>query len=372
MQLTLERVSKVVASEVHLHPLDLTLQPGAVNVVLGATLAGKTTLLRLMAGLDRPSGGRVLVDGKDVTGVSVRRRDLAMVYQQFINYPSLTVFENIASPLRIARRPEPEIRARVGRIAEMLHLGPLLNRRPGELSGGQQQRTAIARALAKDAELLLLDEPLGNLDYKLREELRLELGALFESGRRRTTVVYATTLPQEALQLGGHTSVLWEGRLLQHGPTLQVFAAPSSMEVARAFSDPPINFLPAAWDAGSGAVKIGETGGDPLTLSLPAPAQARLPEAERGGFYLGVRAHRLRLQRQRPEDVALRARVDLAEIDGSETFVHVRRGPLTLVLQVPGVSPVELGSDCTVYLDPGQLFGFGRDGALLFAPPGEV
>jgi glycerol transport system ATP-binding protein len=375
MQLTLERVSKVVASETHLHPLDLTLQPGAVNVVLGATLAGKTTLLRLMAGLDRPSGGRVLVDGKDVTGVSVRRRDLAMVYQQFINYPSLTVFENIASPLRIARRPEREIRERVGRIAETLRLAPLLGRRPAELSGGQQQRTAIARALAKDAGLLLLDEPLGNLDYKLREELRLELGALFESGRRGTTVVYATTLPQEALQLGGHTSVLFQGRLLQQGPTLQVFAAPSSMEVARAFSDPPINFLPAAWDAGSGAVAIGgvgDAGGESLALSLPAQAQARLPEAERGGFYLGVRAHHLRLQRQRPADVALRARVDLAEIDGSETFVHVRRGPLTLVLQVPGVSPLELGSDCTVYLDPAQLFGFARDGALLFAPAGEV
>jgi glycerol transport system ATP-binding protein len=374
MQLTLERVSKVVASEPHLHPLDLALQPGAVNVVLGATLAGKTTLLRLMAGLDRPSGGRVLVDGQDVTGVSVRRRDLAMVYQQFINYPSLTVFENIASPLRIARRPEPEIRARVGRIAETLRLGPLLGRRPHQLSGGQQQRTAIARALAKDAGLLLLDEPLGNLDYKLREELRLELGGLFDAGR--TTVVYATTLPQEALQLGGHTSVLFQGRVLQHGPTAQVFAAPSSMEVARAFSDPPINFLPAAWDAGSGAVEIGgagDPGGEPATLSLPPEAQARLPEAARaGGFYLGVRAHRLRLQRQRPADVALRARVELAEIDGSETFVHVRRGPLALVLQVPGVSPLELGSDCTVYLDPAQVFGFARGGALLFAPAGEV
>jgi glycerol transport system ATP-binding protein len=374
MQLTLERVSKIVASQTHLHPLDLTLQPGAVNVVLGATLAGKTTLLRLMAGLDRPSGGRVLVDGKDVTGVSVRHRDLAMVYQQFINYPSLTVFENIASPLRIARRPEREIRERVGSVAEILRLTPLLGRRPHELSGGQQQRTAIARALAKDAGLLLLDEPLGNLDYKLREELRLELATLFDSGR--TTVVYATTLPQEALQLGGHTSVLWEGRLLQQGPTLQLFAAPSSMEVARAFSDPPINFLPAAWDAGTGAVKVGEHGGESpgesLTLSLPAGAQAKLPEVERGGFYLGVRAHRLRLQRQGPADVALRARVDLAEIDGSETFVHVRRGPLTLVLQVPGVSPLELGSECTVYLDPAQVFGFARDGALLFAPAGEV
>jgi glycerol transport system ATP-binding protein len=370
MHLTLERVSKVVASRTDLHPLDLTLQPGAVNVVLGATLAGKTTLLRLMAGLDRPTSGRLLVDGQDVTGVSVRRRDLAMVYQQFINYPSLTVFENIASPLRIAGRPDSEIRARVGRIAETLRLTPLLGRRPAQLSGGQQQRTAIARALAKQAGLLLLDEPLGNLDYKLREELRLELGALFDQGR--TTVVYATTLPQEALQLGGYTSVLFQGRLLQQGPTLEVFSAPSSMDVARAFSDPPINFLPAAWHATTGTISIGDASGEPLTLTLPPRTLASLPEAARAGFFLGVRAHHLRLERQRAGDVALGARVDLAEMDGSETIVHVSRGPLSLVLQVPGVSPLELSSACTVHVDPGDLFAFARDGALLFAPPGEV
>ena len=169
-------------------------------MLLGATSAGKTTLMRLMAGLEHPASGRVLVDGKDVTGVPVQRRNLAMVYQQFINYPSLTVFENIASPLRLARRSDAAIRERVQMIAETLRLTPFLQRRPAELSGGQQQRTALARALAKDAELVLLDEPLVNLDYKLREDLRNELRNLFT--RRRATVVYATTEPQEALQLG--------------------------------------------------------------------------------------------------------------------------------------------------------------------------
>ena len=193
------------------------MQPGAVNVLLGATLAGKTTLLRLMAGLDRPGGGRILEDGRDVTGVSVRKRDVAMVYQQFINYPSLTVFENIASPLRnpAAGGGDPQ---RVAAMAEHpAPRRPFLARLPAQLSGGQQQRTALARALIKGAGLLLLDEPLSNLDYKLREELRGELAALFAGGR--TTVVYATAEPQEALQLGGHTAVLHEGRLLQQGPT---------------------------------------------------------------------------------------------------------------------------------------------------------
>ena len=173
-------------------------------MLLGTTGAGKTTLLRLMAGLETPAEGRLLDGGRDLTGVPVRRRSVAMVYQQFINYPSLTVFENIASPLRVARKSEEDIRARVGEIAEVLRLTPLLSRLPSELSGGQQQRTALARALARDAELLLLDEPLANLDYKLREELRDELTQLF--ARQRTTVVYATTEPLEALQLGGYTT----------------------------------------------------------------------------------------------------------------------------------------------------------------------
>jgi glycerol transport system ATP-binding protein len=144
------------------------------------------------------------------------------------------------------------------------------------------------------------------------------------------------------------------------------------MDVARAFSDPPINFLPAAWHATTGTISIGDASGEPLTLTLPPRTLASLPEAARAGFFLGVRAHHLRLERQRAGDVALGAQVALAEMDGSETIVHVSRGPLSLVLQVPGVSPLELGSACTVYLDPGDLFVFARDGALLFAPPVEA
>ena len=198
MELKLERIAKRVGAQPWLHPMDLAPVPGDLTVLLGATLAGKTTLLRLMAGLDAPSEGRILVDGRDVTGVSVRERNVAMVYQQFINYPSLTVYDNIASPLRLARAAD--IDARVKGLAARLGIDAFLTRLPAELSGGQQQRVALARALAKQAPLMLLDEPLVNLDYKLREELRDELPRLFAG--RRCIVVYATTEPTEALLFG--------------------------------------------------------------------------------------------------------------------------------------------------------------------------
>src|SRR5580658_11142808 len=174
MTVTLERVTRAVDGIATIRDVSLTLERGTLSVLLGPTLSGKTSIMRLLAGLDKPASGRVLVDGKDVTGLDVRQRSVAMVYQQFINYPSLTVYENIASPLRVQGKPREEIESRVREAATLLKLEPYLNRTPLQLSGGQQQRTAIARALVKGADLVLLDEPLANLDYKLREELRTE------------------------------------------------------------------------------------------------------------------------------------------------------------------------------------------------------
>lgn len=359
MLLALENVSKKVGAEQHIYPLSLSLTPGAINVLLGTTQAGKTSLMRLMAGLDRPSTGRVLADGRDVTGVPVRQRDLAMVYQQFINYPSFTVYDNIASPLRIKRVPAAEIDRRVRDMAERLHITPYLQRSPAELSGGQQQRTALARALIKDAGLLLLDEPLVNLDYKLREELRSELTGLFSEGK--TTVVYATTEPLEALQLGGHVAVLHEGRLLQQGRTLDVFNAPCSVQAARTFSDPPINLMPATLlDGGTARLDAG--------LAIPlSPAQLQ-HAARHKNITLGLRAHSLRLVSRREREFPIEAKVDLAEISGSETYLHMHRGDISLVAQLPGVHNVELGASCSMYCRPEELFLFAPDGALLFAP----
>jgi glycerol transport system ATP-binding protein len=342
--LRLSGISYRAGSELWLRDIDLSLAAGGINVLLGATLAGKTTLLRIMAGLDRPTTGRLFAGDRDLTGVPVRQRNVAMVYQQFINYPSLTVYENIASPLRVARKSEADIKTRVTQLAETLRLTQFLSRYPAELSGGQQQRTALARALAKGAELLLLDEPLINLDYKLREELRAELTQLFAAGR--TTVVYATTEPLEALQLGGHTTLLAAGRVLQSGPTLQVFRRPATLEAARAFSDPPLNVIPAA------AV-------DGIRLPISTPSATDV--------LLGIRAHEFSLAGESGQ-IALRGRVELAEISGSETFLHLARDDVRLVAQVPGVHNLPLNEPCTLYIRPTSLYGFDRSGRLLFAP----
>src|SRR6202167_3512637 len=181
MTVALEHVTRAVDGIPTIRDFSLTLDRATWGVLRGPTLSGKTSIMRLLAGLDKPTTGRVLVDGKDVTGFDVRKRSVAMVYQQFINYPSLTVYENIASPLRVQGKPRVKIEKRVEKAARLLKLEPYLNRTPLQLSGGQQQRTAIARALVKGADLVLLHEPLAHLDYKLREELRTELPRIFEA-----------------------------------------------------------------------------------------------------------------------------------------------------------------------------------------------
>ena len=351
MQLSLESVSKSVSGEVHLHPLSLALQPGQVTVLLGATQAGKTSLMRIMAGLDVPTQGHVLVDGQDVTGLPVRQRNVAMVYQQFINYPSMTVFDNIASPLKL--RGEHDVAAKVRALASKLHIDMFLDRLPSALSGGQQQRVALARALAKQAPLMLLDEPLVNLDYKLREELREELTQLFASGD--STVVYATTEPTEALLLGGYTAVIDQGQLLQYGPTAEVFHQPASIRVARAFSDPPMNLLTARANGASVELENG--------LMVPLALTAATPPS----LVLGVRASALRVHEQ-PGDVRFSGAVELAEISGSDTFVHVHTPVGDLVAQLTGVHEFELGASIGLFMSPAQAYVFDAAGPLLMAP----
>jgi glycerol transport system ATP-binding protein len=355
MEMMLEGIEQRVGAQVHLYPLDLALVPRAVTVLLGATQAGKTTLMRVMAGLDAPARGRVLADGEDVTGKPVRDRNVAMVYQQFINYPSMTVADNIASPLKLRRDAlsRSDIDARVNELAAKLHIEPFLGRLPAELSGGQQQRVALARALAKGAPLMLLDEPLVNLDYKLREELREELSQLFASGQ--STVVYATTEPTEALLLGGYTAVLDAGELLQYGPTAEVFHRPRSLRVARAFSDPPMNLM--AGSAVANGVQL--QGGKVLPLALPANRSEVLT--------LGVRAGAMRVH-ARDGDFALQGEVELAEVSGSDTLVHVQTQVGELVAQLTGVHVFSLGDAVTLYLDPAQAYVFDSAGDLLVAP----
>ena len=356
MTLALKDVAYRVAGRTHIHDTNLELQSGGFNILLGTTLAGKTTLMQLMAGLLPPSAGQVWFGGRDVTGVPVQARGVSMVFQQFINYPNFSVYDNIASPLRVARVAESALRERVGRIAELLQLTPFLQRRPAQLSGGQQQRTALARALVKDADLVLLDEPLANLDYKLREGLRDELPRLFAG--RDCTVVYATTEPAEALLLGGHTATLHEGRVTQYGPTGTVYRAPADLTTARVFSDPPINLA----QANKRGARIALS--DAVGWAAPEGI-ASLPD---GPYTIGLRPHHvLPATTNGGAGVQVEARVLIAEISGSESVIHFDLGGLTWVSLSQGVHGFKVGETARFRLDVARCMYFRGDGSTVAA-----
>ena len=353
MAIELKDVTKVVGIDTHIHATSIKLEEGRFNILLGTTLSGKTTLLRLMAGLERPTRGEVWFKGKNVTGVPVQKRNVAMVYQQFINYPNFTVYDNIASPLKVVRMPKKEIEPRVRKVAEMLKIEPLLKRMPSELSGGQQQRTALARALVKESDLVLLDEPLANLDYKLREELREELPRLFhDSG---ATVVYATTEPAEALLLGGFTATLHQGRITQFGPTSSVYRIPVDLQSAKVFSDPPINTALIN--------KRGENFHYNDTVSWKAKGKyAGLAD---GPYTIGFRPHHITLVPGNDESISVTGNVVVTEISGSESVIHMRVGNDTWVSLSHGIHPFKRGQGVELFVQTDHCFYFDENEQLI-------
>jgi glycerol transport system ATP-binding protein len=355
MTLELRNVVKRVGAETHIYATSLTLAIQGFNVLLGATGAGKTTLIKLMAGLEQPTAGEIWFNGENVTGVSPQRRNVSLVHQFFINYPNMTVFENIASPLRVAGIGRDEIKRRVGETADLLKLSPMLDRRPSELSGGQQQRTALARAIVKDSGLVLLDEPLANLDYKLREELRDQLPQLFAD--RGAIVVYATSEPSEALLLGGHTATMSAGRITQFGPTPVAYREPLNLETAEVFSDPPINAAPVA--------KRGER--IILDNTVEWPATGAIAGAPDGDYTVGVRPHYVTPHRHVDQAVQLNGRVLVTELSGSESVAHFDMNGRTWVAQSHGVHPYEVGTAHDFFVDVGGCLYFRADGALVGA-----
>ncbi|MHA1527404.1 MAG: ABC transporter ATP-binding protein [Alphaproteobacteria bacterium] len=358
MTLELKNVVKRVGSETHIHETSLTLATEGFNVLLGATGAGKTTLIKLMAGLEQPTSGEIWFNGENVTGRSPQRRRVSLVHQFFINYENMTVFGNIASPLRVAGLDRREIERRVGETAELLKLTPMLGRRPSELSGGQQQRTALARAIVKDSDVVLLDEPLANLDYKLREELRDQLPQLF--AHRGATVVYATSEPAEALLLGGHTATMSEGRVTQFGVTPVSYRQPRDLETAEVFSDPPINVAQVT------------KRGDRIIFSdtvqwLASGAIAAVPD---GDYTVGVRPHFVTPQRLAENAVRLNGRVLVTELSGSESVAHFDVDGSVWVAQSHGVHPYEIGQLQDFFIDVEGCLYFETGGRLVTAGQG--
>jgi len=350
MTLEIQNITKVVKGQVHIKPTSLTLDTGHFNVLLGKTGSGKTSLIKLMAGLDRIADGKIIMDGQDVTKLTTQKRNISLVHQFFVNYPHMTVYDNIASPLKVAGMAKSEIQGRVEEAADILQLRPMLKRRPHELSGGQQQRTALARAIAKESRAVFLDEPLANLDYKLREELREQLPELFAG--RGAVVVYATSEPEEALLLGGVTGLMDDGNVVQFGKTADIYRTPGSLMAAAVFSDPPINTAEV--------IKRGNT----IQMGPASWTATGAAEGLRDGTYtVAVRPHHVAPVASKQNTVSLMGKVLVTELSGSESSAHFQMPVADWVSLAHGVHPYEIGDDHPFYLDPTACFYFAPDGS---------
>jgi len=353
MAIELRQASKVVGAITHIKPTSLTLETGHFNVLLGETGAGKTSLIKLMAGLDPMATGQILFDGQDVTKLNTQQRKISLVHQFFVNYPHWTVFDNIASPLRVAGMAKSEIQGRVEEAADILQLRPMLNRHPQELSGGQQQRTALARAIAKESRAVFLDEPLANLDYKLREELREQLPELFAG--RGAVVVYATSEPEEALLLGGKTALMRDGHVAQFGTTADIYRHPETLAAAQIFSDPPINHAQIT--------KQGTTAklADGVAWTLPEMAQ----NLSDGAYTIAIRPHHVTPTQGADAHVALTGKILVTELSGSESSAHFQMAAGDWVSLAHGVHPYEVGTEHRFFMNPKNCFIYDASGRLV-------
>ena len=351
MSLELKNIEMKVGVETYIHQTSLKLEKNTINILLGSTLAGKTTLMQIMAGLLKPTSGEIWFNEKNVTGLKVQGRNVSMVYQQFINYPNFSVYENIASPLKITDVNSKEIKERVGKVAELLKLSPMLDKKPDELSGGQQQRTALARALVKDSDLILLDEPLANLDFKLREELREELPKLFEN--RECIVVYATTEPTDALMMGGNTATLLEGKVIQYGKTLDVYNNPKNLNSAEVFSEPPMNITEVK--------KVGD-----VCSFVDGSAQWKTNvNIKDGNYKIGIRPHNVTINKNGGNPVEIKGKILISELSGSESLIHFKNGKFNWVSLSSGSHQMNIGEEIKLYMNVDESLFFDQNNRLV-------
>ncbi|WP_454050277.1 ABC transporter ATP-binding protein [Cellulomonas sp. Marseille-Q8402] len=339
-------------STVAVNSVDLTIEDGDFLVLLGPSGCGKTTLLRMLAGLLEPTGGQVLLDGRDITHEPSKRRDLAMVFQSYALYPHLSVAKNLAFPLRVRRVPAAEVASRVGEVAVSLEIDHLLQRKPRQLSGGQRQRVAVGRALVRAPRAFLMDEPLSNLDAKLRTATRQELTDLHR--RLGATFVYVTHDQVEAMTMATKIAVLNAGDLEQLGTPAEVYDRPASVFVAGFLGSPAMNLLDATITSAGGDVRLTAPDAEgTLWAGSTPPVDA----------VLGVRPEHLTFVPRDPHrpgthGVTFAGAVDTVENLGSEQVVYVRTGGRRLAVRAARTVPVRVGDDVRLHagVDHTHLF----------------
>ncbi|AVB19069.1 glucose ABC transporter ATP-binding protein [Pseudomonas syringae pv. theae ICMP 3923] len=354
--LELRNVNKTYGSNLPdtLKNIELSIKDGEFLILVGPSGCGKSTLMNCIAGLESISGGAILIDGEDVSGTSPKDRDIAMVFQSYALYPTMTVRENISFGLKIRKMPQAAIDEEVARVAKLLQIEHLLNRKPGQMSGGQQQRVAMGRALARRPKIYLFDEPLSNLDAKLRVEMRTEMKLMHQ--RLKTTTVYVTHDQIEAMTLGDKVAVMKDGIVQQFGTPKQIYNDPANLFVASFIGSPPMNFIPLRLQRKDGQlVALLDSGQARCELPVGV-ADAGLEDRE---IILGIRPEQIMLAAGDQTGLpTIRAEVQVTEPTGPDTLVFVTLNQSKVCCRLaPDVAP-QVGESLTLQFDPSKVLIF--------------
>ncbi|SFH54876.1 glucose ABC transporter ATP-binding protein [Pseudomonas syringae] len=354
--LELRNVNKTYGSNLPdtLKNIDLSIKDGEFLILVGPSGCGKSTLMNCIAGLESISGGEILIDGQDVSGTSPKDRDIAMVFQSYALYPTMSVRENIAFGLKIRKMPQADIDAEVARVSKLLQIEHLLNRKPGQMSGGQQQRVAMGRALARRPKIYLFDEPLSNLDAKLRVEMRTEMKLMHQ--RLKTTTVYVTHDQIEAMTLGDKVAVMKDGIVQQFGTPKQIYTDPANLFVASFIGSPPMNFIPLRLQRKDGQLIAALDSGQALCELPVGVSDAGLEDRE---IILGIRPEQIMLAGAESTGLpTIRAEVQVTEPTGPDTLVFVTLNQSKVCCRLaPDVAP-QVGESLTLQFDPARVLIF--------------
>ncbi|MEL6645432.1 MAG: sn-glycerol-3-phosphate ABC transporter ATP-binding protein UgpC [Pseudomonadota bacterium] len=337
-EIRLEQLVKRYGAVEVLHGIDLDMAENEFTVLVGPSGCGKSTTLRMLAGLESVSDGDITMDGKSVKDLDPKDRDIAMVFQDYALYPHMNVAKNMSFSLRLQKRPQAEIDKKVKDVAAMLGLSDFLTRKPGELSGGQRQRVAMGRALCRDAATFLFDEPLSNLDAKLRGQMRAELALMRQNVEKN--MIYVTHDQIEAMTLADRIVVMHGGHIQQQGTPSELFKNPVNKFVAGFLGSPPMNFLDAELADENGALFAK---GDGFHLRLPADLAARAKDGAGKAVLLGVRPSDLEYAPEAPSDTSFDLQVVVSEYVGAQSVLICDCGPARVTVEIKSETPIALG-----------------------------
>jgi len=340
----LENLTKKFGEVIAARNINIEISDGVFQVLLGPSGCGKTTILRLIAGLEDPTEGRVYIDGKDVTNLSPKDRDIAMVFQTYSLYPHMTVYDNIAFPLRIRRIKKKELDKRVAKVATLLGLENMLHKKPRVLSGGQRQRVAMGRAIIREPKVFLFDEPLSNLDAKLRVQMRAELAALHK--KLGVTSVYVTHDQVEAMTLGDRIAVINNGEIQDVGKPMEIYKKPKNLFVAGFIGSPPMNLI-------EGEIKEGVFISEDISFPIKNTSIS-------GRITIGIRPEKIKIV----ENNGLVGKVEVVETIGSESILYVRTGKKRVIIRTFDSRHYSLGDKVMYSFNPDELHFFNTEKGL--------